>query len=75
MGKIEKLKKVEEVMKIKIGSINRELSKEYLPKMQRIKLEYERNDLLASIKNIEVYRKRLELIEKVRQYENNSRKS
>jgi hypothetical protein len=75
MGKIEKLKKVEEVMKLKVGSINRELSKEYLPKMQRMKLEYERNDLLASIKNIEVYRKRLELIEKVRQYENNSRKS
>lgn len=75
MDKIEKLKKVEDTMKLKVGKINRELSKEYMPRIKRLRLEYEKNDLLASIKNIEIYRKRLELIEKVRKYENNSRNS
>lgn len=74
-NKIEKLKKVVNGMKLKLASINAKLGKEYLPRVERMKLEYENKEILTSINNLEKYIKRLELIEKVKNYENNSRNS
>lgn len=75
MNKIEKLKKVVNGMKLKLASINGKLGKEHLPRVERMKLEYENKEILNSINNLEKYIKRLELIEKVKNYENNSRNS
>lgn len=76
MEKIEKLKKVVDMMKLKVASIERKLNKEFGPSgMEKMKLEFEKAELNTSISNIERYMKRLELIEKVKKYENNSRRS
>ncbi len=76
MEKIEKVEKVIEMLKVQIAGVNRELSKEFgLSKTKKMKLEYERLDKQKSLDNLEKYAKRLELIEKVKRYENNSGRS
>lgn len=76
MEKIEKLKKVIDVLKVQVAGINRELAKEFgVSKTKRMKLEYEKVDKLKSLDNLEKYVRRLELIEKVKRYENNSGRS
>ncbi len=76
MEKIEKVEKVIEMLKVQIAGVNRELSKEFgLSKTKKMKLEYERLDKQKSLDNLEKYVKRLELIEKVKRYENNSGRS
>ena len=40
---------------------------------EKMKLDYRKMELLTSIENIEKYLKRLEFVEKVKNYENSSR--
>ncbi len=72
MENIEKLKRA-------ILSFEEELKEiESIPKNtigidEKMKLDYRKMELLTSIENIEKYLKRLEFVEKVKNYENSSR--
>ncbi len=54
MEKIEKLKKIIDMLRVQIAGVNRELSKEFdLSKTKRMKLEYEKSDKEKSLYNLE----------------------
>ena len=57
----EKSKEIESIPKNTIGTD------------EKMKLDYRKMELLTSIENIEKYLKRLEFVEKVKNYENSSR--
>ncbi|MBN1467439.1 MAG: hypothetical protein JXM74_02340 [Fusobacteriaceae bacterium] len=57
----EELKEIESIPKNTIGTD------------EKMKLDYRKMELLTSIENIEKYLKRLEFVEKVKNYENSSR--
>lgn len=72
MENISKLKKYKENALIRLSEIDNLLNSETEMIKQKA-LNYEKKELINSIDNIDKYLKKIELIEKVKQYENSSR--
>lgn len=72
MENIEKLKKAVEIFEQELKELEEKLRKN-LNVDEKMKADYRKMEVLVSIENLTKYIKRLEYVEKVKNYENSSR--
>lgn len=72
MENIEKLKKAVEIFEKELKELEDKLRKN-LNVDEKMKADYRKMEVLVSIENLTKYIKRLEYVEKVKNYENSSR--
>lgn len=72
MKNIEKLKKAVEIFEQELKELEEKLRKN-LNIDEKMKADYRKMEVLVSIENLTKYIKRLEYVEKVKNYENSSR--